>query len=693
MGKASAPAFTAESIAWGAILFAVFMTPLAMSDFGWLGIERPLTADIYTEAKLFVLRASTFVALAGWVWSVLVDGRPLRRTVLDPWVLALIGWLAVTTVVSVHPLTSLFGHYTRGGGWLTYVLYAALFFLTVQFADKGSRMLQVAKAVFWSGAIVSAYGVLQYLGVDWVRDTPAFLVGRAYSTLGNPLTLGSYLVFVLPVSAALALIERLPSWRAVYWAGTLMSLAAMLVTFTRSAWIGGVVACVLFVAYVVIQRVGIDRRIDLPFAGVAVTMLALVTWRSAAASDGVTNVFARLGELFQFDSGSGFSRVGLWKAAYDATLDRPLTGFGLDTFRLFSTGYLSPEYARAGDYLAIPDRAHSYPFELASTTGLVGLVLVFAILGIAAWVSARKTLLLPRGSARSTHILLAAFWAAAAGYVVNLLASISMPQTTSLLWITMALLLSPSASARPVRSVAGARVLATVVAGLCAVAVLASTVPLYADARYLASRTLPEQRARIEAADDAVRLAPYHNTYRTTRAVAYADQVIGSLPMAAAIDDSQRAQLRLEYEAALEELHAAREFSPWEQNNYNVLAVMYNVGGRYLDAVYHDGAIRIAEEGLDRFLHAPNLRLQYAIALEAVGRLDEARDELERLVDIEPRMAEAVVQLARLYVADRETGRATELLRAAESTVINRALVINALESLERGEPIPSVAW
>ncbi len=693
MGKANAPAVSAESIAWGAILFAVFVTPWAMSDFGWLGIERPLTASIYTEPKLFVLRVSTLVALAAWTWSVLVDGRPLRRTVLDPWVLAFIAWLGVTTIFSIQPLTSLFGQHTRGGGLLTFVVYGLLFFLTVQLADKSSRMLQIGKAVFWSGVIVSAYGVLQYLGVDWVRDTPAFLVGRAYSTLGNPLILGGYLVFVLPVSAALALIERLPVWRAVYWAGTLLGLVALMATFTRSAWIGAVVAGVLFAAYAVVQRVGIERRVDLPIAGVTVAAFALVAWRSLAATDRVTNVFARLGDLFQFDSGSGFSRIGLWQAAYTATLDRPLTGFGLDTFRFFSTSYLAPEYARAGDYLAIPDRAHSYPFQLASTTGVVGLVLFFAIVGIAAWVSARKTLAVPRGSMHSTHILLAAFWAASAGYIVNLFASISMPQTTFLLWIAMGLLLSPSAVTRPLQSMAGARAVATAVAGVCVAVVLASTIPLYADARYLAGRTMPDQQARIEAADSAVQLTPYYSVYRTTRAVAYADRVMGSLPMAASLDDPSRDQLRAAYEAALGELEAAREFSPWEQNNYNVLAVMYNVGGRYLDAAYHDGAIRTAEEGLERFLYAPNLRLQYAIALEAAGRTADARAELEHLVTLEPRMAEAAVQLARIYVAEGETERAGELLRAAETTAVNRALVVNALEALDRGEPIPSVAW
>ena len=303
----------ADVIGWRALLVAVFLTPLAMTDFGWLGFEQAFTADIYSAAKVFVLRVATLVALGSWVWSVLVDGRAVRRTVLDPWVLGFLAWLSVTTVFSIHPPTSVFGQYTRDEGLLTYFIYAAIFFLTVQFANKGSRIRGLAQAVFWSGSILSAYAVLQFLGVDWVRDVPAFLQGRAYSTLGNPLILGNQLVFVLPISIALALAEKRIAWRAVYWSGAMLAGIALMATFSRSAWLGAAVACALLVAYAVFHRVRIERQVDVPFAALTLLLLMLGILRSLGASDRVTNVFARLGDLLEFESGSGFTRVGLWK--------------------------------------------------------------------------------------------------------------------------------------------------------------------------------------------------------------------------------------------------------------------------------------------------------------------------------------------------------------------------------------------
>lgn len=673
-------------------MVAVFLTPLAMTDFGWLGFEQAFTANIYNEAKMFVLRASTLVALGAWAWAALVNGRSVRRTVLDPWVLGFVAWLSVTTAFSIHPPTSVFGHYTRGEGLLTYLIYAAIFFLTVQFANKGSRLREMALAVFWSGSIVSAYGVLQFLGVDWVRDVPAFLEGRAYSTLGNPLILGSQLMFVLPISIALALAEKRIAWRAVYWSGAMLAAIALMATFSRSAWLGAAVACALMVAYAVFQRVRIERQVDVPFAALTLLLLMLGIVRSLGASDRVTNVLARLGELLEFESGSGFTRVGLWRAALAAAADRPWTGFGLDTFRLFSPVYFEPRYASAGDYLAIPDNAHSYPMQLLSTAGFIGLALFLAVVGIAAWTSARKTLAVPRGSGNPTLLVLAAFWAAGAGYLVNLIANISMPGTTFMLWVAMALVLAPAAWERPLQAKAHARPLAAIAVGLCAILVVASFVPLYADNQYLKGQALGDPQARIDAAETAVRLAPYYDTYRVTRAVAYADPAIQRLSAGARTGQVAPPVLE-EYKQALEMLEDAQTFSPWEQDLIALRVIVLNLGGSVIGPSYYDDAIRTSEKALERFRYAPTLRLQYAKALEGAGRTAEAQRQLESLVELEPRMPEAAVQLARLYAAQNETQKAMDVLLAAQTTAVEGTLISAALGALERGEPLPAVSW
>lgn len=680
----------AESLAWGALLFALAITPLAMSDFGWLGVRTPLTADIYGEPKVFVLRASALVALAAWGWAVLVHGRLVRRTALDVWVVGFIASLAAVTVFSIHPATSVFGHYRRGDGLLTYVLYAALFFLAVQLVDRASRIRVAAQVLFWSSVVVAFYGVLQYFGLDFAQDVPEYLAARAYSTMGNPLILGGLLVFAVPIAAALALTESRLMMRAVYWAGSALALAALVATFARSAWIGTAVALLVFAAWALWSRLPLMREVDLPaFGGVAavVGIVAMVSGNSGM------NVAGRLGSLLDFKSGSGFSRSGLWDAVWQAALDRPLTGFGLDTTRLFLTRYLEPEYARSAERLAIPDNAHNVLLQLAATVGLAVTALFVALLIVAGW-SAARPLIGDRGIAKptTTRVVLAAWWAACAGYLVHLMSAISMPSTTFLLWLALGILLSPTARRGPAVSLPGARMWAAGLVVLCVGAAVLATVPLRADNRHMRGRGLSDPMARIAAADEAVRLAPYYDTYRTTSAVAHADPVVQMLSTSGG-SDSVTPENAAAYEDALARIVAAYDFSPWETDTLALLTVMYNAGGRHVDSRYFADTIRVAEKALVDLPYVPQVRLQYAIALSATGRNEQAIVALEELISVEPRLPEAPVELARSLAAQGDEARARQVLEQADPSVASSPLVVRALEALDSGEEIRPVAW
>lgn len=688
----------AESVAWFALLSAVVLTPLVMSDFGWLGIANPLTYDIYTEPKLAVLRVATVIAFAAWVWAVLVDGRPIRRSVLDRWLLAFGATLIAVTAFSVHPATSVFGHYQRGDGLLSYVVYVAVAFLTVQLADRGSRIRQAGQALFWSGSLVSAYGLFQAAGIDFAPDPTGRLAGRAFSTLGNPLSLGGFLIFVAPVAAALALTERRRGWRVVYWAGSALSAGALVATFSRSAWVGLGVALVVFVAWAWYRRVPLMPAVDGPaLLGIA-AITGVVTALSRGATDRATDVTQRAGAILEFETGSGLSRVGLWEAAWSAALERPLTGFGLDTARLFLPRYLEPEYARSAEYLAIPDNAHNVVMQSISTMGFVATALLLAVVGVAAWTSGRSLLAGAGGTGRaertppaSGQVLLAAFWAACAGYVVHLMAAISVPPTTFLLWFAMGLLVAPAGKRRSVVSAPSPRAIAGAVVALSAVFVALVLVPLRADHLHLLGRGVSDPAARIAAADGAVRLAPYYDTYRLTSAIAHADPVVNTLSMTSA--ENATPELKSSFEQAVGRIRAAREFSPWETDTLSLLAVIYNAGGRHVDSRYFAETIDLAGEVLPDLPYAPQVRLQYALALNATGRTDEAQKVLEELISIEPRMPEAPVELARIHQSRGDADRARAVLVEADGPVVDNRLLMAALQALDRGETIAPVTW
>ena len=201
--RAAAPAEAPEGVmsaarrvAWWSLLAMVFLVPVAMSNLTFLGFSLPFTYDQFYIVKVFLLRVLGLIALGAWAWELLRRGGKVRRTPIDWLILAFLVWVAITTVTSIHWPTALFGKPRRYEGLLTFVNYAVIYFLVLQFADRAARVRALARSLFFSSLIVAGYGVLQLIGWDPVRwGALPFEAHRAFSTYGNPDLLGGFLIF------------------------------------------------------------------------------------------------------------------------------------------------------------------------------------------------------------------------------------------------------------------------------------------------------------------------------------------------------------------------------------------------------------------------------------------------------------------------------------------------------------------
>ena len=176
------------------------------------------------------------------------SGGKLRRTPVDWLILAFLVWVALTTVTSVHWPTALFGKPRRYEGLLTFVNYAVIYFLVLQFADRAARVRRWRRRSSGRASSSPATALLQFIGRRPGRAgaTLPFEANRAFSTYGNPDLLGGFLIFSRdgrPRRSRSS--SSRPAWRLVYWAGFGLNGLALIVAFTRGAWIGGAVALVL----------------------------------------------------------------------------------------------------------------------------------------------------------------------------------------------------------------------------------------------------------------------------------------------------------------------------------------------------------------------------------------------------------------------------------------------------------------
>ena len=684
-----------QRVTWICLHVLVFSVPLAMSNWTWLpGVTMPFTFDQFDIVKVFLQRGITLVAFAAWAYHVLVNGGTVRRTKVDYLILAVLGWIALSTIFSIHPPTGTFGKYRRFEGLISFVNYAAIYFLAVQLLDRMSRIRSIARTLFFSGTLVSLYGVMQYLGVDpatWGRLP--FEPNRAFSTYGNPNLLGGFLVIALPVALALALSEEDERWRIGYWAGFLLTTLCWLVAFTRGAWIAGAVALIVLVIAAWRMRTKLTR-VDWSFAGVIAVLAALVVGRSLTADDAVMNVWARLSSIFEFGRGSALTRFQIWDSAWRATLDRPVFGFGPDTFRLIFPGYKPVEYVQVAGHQSVADNVHNYPLQLMAAIGIPGLLLLYGLFVAVAVLSFRTAFVRPEGEVGTGRLVLAGFWAAAIGYLVHLSFGISVTGSTFLLWVAMAALMGPGARAVEVRPPSWGVYAAYAVIGVVAIASVANIVYLRADNHYLNSRLGNVYQERLERVEAAVRLNPYNDMYRAELGVVHSDAFRGLLQQAQAEREAGGdpvpafEQAEIAFSRAEQALLSVIDFVPTEYDNYLFITSLYNTAGGTLSAEYYQDALTWARKGIEVSEFGPGIRFQYAISLDATGRSDAAEEQLLLAAEMDPRYVEPRVFLGDLAKRRGDTGAALEYYERVRQLQPDYPDIDRLIESVAGTDPV-----
>ena len=295
---------------WFLVLFAFYLPiEFIVRDTLHLGGFAPIWEE------LFLLIAAMMV-----VWRrVLKQTEAGQRTItLDVWLLLFfaVGFFLMS-VNQPFPEVALLGY--------RIVAEKMLWFFIIIRLIENERDLKV---FLWSfilmATLLALHGIYQYIiGVEmpskWVTYIEASDVRtRVYSLTGSPNILGSLLMLIAPLIAAMIYFLK-QTWQKIIAAGVLgCFLLAILFTFSRGAWVGLVVAVVVFAIFV-------DKR-----------LLALMISAIAAILVFVPSITSRLTLLFTDYYAAEAARGGRpmrWEAAQELLFNHnPWIGFGLGRF-------------------------------------------------------------------------------------------------------------------------------------------------------------------------------------------------------------------------------------------------------------------------------------------------------------------------------------------------------------------------
>ncbi|MFQ6539651.1 MULTISPECIES: IctB family putative bicarbonate transporter [Aphanothece] len=309
------------------------------------------------------------ILASGLLWALLALGRPAEGGIgsIHGWILAILGVALLATGFSPVPMAA-------AKGLLKLASYLGVYALMQEVLHRAPQWWDRIVAALLAGQLLtSVIGIRQLYGdtgelARWA-DPNSVSDGtvRIYSTLENPNLLGGYLLPVLPLALVALLRWRGLAPRLYALTALLLGTTALVLTYSRGAWMGLVAEGAVIVVLLAIR---LTRSWPLLWRRLFPLLLLLVA--SAALVVVVTQVEplrVRVESLVagRQDSSNNF-RINVWEAALDMIQARPWLGIGPgnDAFNQIYPLFQKPKFNALS--------AYSIPLELAVEAGIPGLL-------------------------------------------------------------------------------------------------------------------------------------------------------------------------------------------------------------------------------------------------------------------------------------------------------------------------------
>lgn len=258
--------------------------------------------------------------VAGWFLRGILQRRVVLRTSPLSWPFATMAFVFfLTFIAGTSQVPFLTSHERLASSlyifrWLEYV---ALFFVVADIVSTERASRRLIYALISAGALLAVLGFIQLrLFPDFRFMVPRGWdphIGRLLSTWFDPNFLGGYFSFMVLLTAGIASFAA-GTVRKTLWILVAMFFAALLLTFSRSAYVS-LVAGVAVLTFVRSKRI-----------------LLLVTLALALVVVTVPRVQERVQGALNVDATARL-RIVSWQNALTVAKDYPVTGIGYNTYR------------------------------------------------------------------------------------------------------------------------------------------------------------------------------------------------------------------------------------------------------------------------------------------------------------------------------------------------------------------------
>ncbi len=401
------------------ILIVLFVTPFVYLPLGFY-------SDYFYAPKVLFYQGVVVI----FIILLLFHRKEIRKTfkldMINVFLIMYFSFLIISTVFAMDVFVAITGNPRRVEGLSTMTIYFMLFIMARNSAMLTKKHMFVLLMI---GAIISIYGILQTFGVDpFPRDYIRHNWTRAFSTIGNPNFLGSYLVLLLPFATDF-FVRHKHKWALLLYAILFYTLLA---TMTRGAWVGAGLSHALYFLLLVKNKQFNKRRFT---QYVVVTVIVLLTYNGLTDNGFLARLLSIQQDVNNLIGNEGIEHLGssrmfIWLRGLELVKARPLFGYGLENVGNAFLEFYRTDILDHFNRIVIPDKAHNEYLHIALTTGVFGLISY--LLFLVAIIKKSMTKLY------DSELQLALF-VAIIGYLIQAFFNISVVSVAYVFWIFLGL--------------------------------------------------------------------------------------------------------------------------------------------------------------------------------------------------------------------------------------------------------------
>lgn len=345
------------------LLATILLTPLLQANhpFG------------YEQVKvIFFISAITLLSVLLIIYlSMSKTHIPLKFSTINKIALSFISVLFIASIFGVNPMASIFGIQSYYQGAILY-FFLFIFYILVKLVKIPLKVYSTV--LLLSGVLVSIDALLEWVQLHMLNIVIPTYNGRVVSTFGQPNLYSGFLLLILPLSMTLFATSK-KSLKIPIGIAIFLSILAIILSESRAS----IILLILLMGFY-ISRLGKRFIIITLLAFILLTFSILPTLIRREVLDPFNNLW--------LSKNAPEKRILIWQVAASQIPNRPLLGYGLESFRYAYQDYFSKrpntsDKAFLNMKNLIVDRAHNYTLDLFIFSGIGGvlwIILVFSLI-------------------------------------------------------------------------------------------------------------------------------------------------------------------------------------------------------------------------------------------------------------------------------------------------------------------------